>query len=217
MRVTSGFSLLASLLPGLFGIALAAPAQAADEDSQLWLTGNVVVPADEAFTGTLEISQRFRESSDQVLVRAGVDYRLSQTVSLNGGAVVTNAGGVTEFRPQQQVTLSFGPLALRSRAEQRFFEGADRMEVRLRQRAQFGVPVADGLRAAVSGELFYIARSRDAGGESGIEQWRLNTTLTQRLSERLDATLGYLFIATPRPAAPDGNSHVAQIALTWRL
>lgn len=210
MKRTTAFSALLALLT-------AGPARAAEEDTQLWLTGAVAMPLSADLNGNLEVSQRFREGDDQWLVRGNVDLKLSRPVSLGAGATHAEAGGTEEFRLHQQLTLTAGPVAFRTRVEERFFEGADRMQLRVRQRAQVTLPVDAETRAALSGELFYIARSHVAGAGDRLEQWRLNATLTRRLSGRLEGTVGYLFIATPRPGAPDRVSHVPQLTLTVRL
>lgn len=205
------------------GGLLPAAALAADEETQLWLTGTAVVPLAEEVTGTFELSRRLREGDDQILLRGNADYRLSPTVSLGGGAAYVNSidglletGEDKEFRLQQQLTLSFGVLSFRTRVEERFFEDADRMQLRIRQRAQASATVAKDTHAALSGEVFYVARSEDEGGDDQIAQWRLNATLAHRLSRNLEATVGYLFMYTPQTGQPDKIAHVPQLTLTYR-
>jgi hypothetical protein len=221
MNRTTAFSLA---VLGIAAGALPLTARAADEETQVWLTGTMVTPLAEDVTGTFELSRRIREGDDQVLLRGNADWKLSEAVSLGGGAAYVNSidglletGEDKEFRPHQQLTLSFGVFAFRTRVEQRFFEEADRMGLRIRQRVQASTTVAKDTRAAVSGELFYIARSEDEGGDDGqIAQWRLNATLAHRPSRHLEVTLGYLMMYTPRTGEPDKIAHVPQLTLTYR-
>jgi len=196
---------------------IAAPARAADEDTQLWVTQSASVPLAEGIDGTLDVSERYRETGVQLLTRASADFRLSEVAVVGGGAAhVITEGGAEEFRPHQQLTLTFGPLALRSRVEERFFDGADRMELRLRQRATLTQPLSKSLKAALAGELLYLARTRNAGDGDRIDQWRANATLTQRLSPGLEGTVGYLMIFQPLDGGPDKLSHVAQVSISYK-
>lgn len=220
MNRTTAFSLA---VLGATGGSFPAEAFAADEETQLWLTGTAAVPLAENVSGTFELSRRIREDDDQVLLRGNADFRLSPTVSLGGGGAYVNSidglletGEDKEFRMHQQLTLSFGALSFRTRVEERFFEDADRMQLRIRQRIQASAQVAKDLHGAFSGEVFYVACSEDDGGDDQIAQWRLNATLAHRLSPTLEATVGYLFMYTPRTGEPDKIAHVPQLTLTYR-
>ena len=133
-----------------------------------------------------------------------------------GAAYVSTIGSADEIRPHQQLTLTFGPLTLRTRAEERFFENADRMEFRLRQRIGATIPLSQDLKAGLAGELLYTARSQNAGQSAHVDQWRAQATIVRRLGDTLEGTLGYLAILSPRNGGPDRLSHVAQVALTLR-
>ena len=214
MRRTTAFSALLAIL------AFASPsfpACAAEEDFQAWITESVSAPLSPAVHGTLDLSQRFRENGDQFLTRGTAEFRLSPAAVVGGGATyVSTIGSADEFRPHQQLTLTYGPLTLRTRVEERFFEQADRMEFRLRQRIGATLPVSHGLKAGLAGELLFIARSRSSRLDAYVDQWRANATLARRLGNRLEGTLGYLAIFSPRDRARDRLSHVAQVALTLR-
>jgi len=212
MNRTTAFCLavLAVALPAI-------PAHAADDDFQLWISESVSAPLSPATHATLDLSQRIRETGDQLLARGTVELRLSPVAAIGGGAAyVETIDAADEFRPHQQLTLTYGPLALRSRVEERFFEDADRMELRLRQRIGLTVPVSRRLHAGLAGELLYIAQSQDSRRGAHVDQWRANATLTRRLGDTLDGTLGYLAILSPRTGQADRLSHVAQVTLTLR-
>lgn len=220
MNRTTAFSV--AVLGAATGL-LPTGARAADEETQLWLTGTMVTPLAENVVGTFELSRRIRENDDQILLRGSADLRLSETASLGGGGAYLNAvdglletGEDKEFRLHQQLTLSFGAVAFRTRLEERFFEHADRMQLRIRQRVQASAEVTRGWRGALSGEVFYVARSDDRGGEDQIAQWRLNASLAHKLSGTLEATVGYLLMYTPQQDAPDKIAHVPQLTLTYR-
>lgn len=213
MRRTTAFW----ALPTLLALAAAGPVRAADEDVQLWISESASTPLSPALSGTLDVSQRLRENGNQLLTRGTAEWRLSEAAVIGGGAAyVSTVDAADEFRPHQQLTLTFGALALRTRVEQRFFEQADRMELRLRQRIGATVPVSPGLKAGLAGELLYIAQSQDSGRPARVDQWRANATLVRRMSDTLDGTLGYLAILSPRDGTPDKLSHVVQISLTLR-
>jgi hypothetical protein len=94
MNRTTAFS-----LAGLVAVSglVSGTARAADEETQLWLTGTAAVPLTEDVAGTFELSRRIREADDQILLRGNADYRLSRTVSLGGGgAYVNSIDGVLE-------------------------------------------------------------------------------------------------------------------------
>ena len=181
------------------------------------------MPLAEEVAGTFELSRRIRENDDQILVRGNADLRLSKTTSIGGGIAYVDSidglletGSDREFRLQQQLTLSVGMVSFRTRLEQRFFEDADRMQLRIRQRVQAAVPVTHDLHATLSGELFYVARSEIAGGDDQIAQWRLNATLAHKPARALELTLGYLLMYTPRTGAPDKIAHVPQLTVSYR-
>lgn len=204
------------LIPCLAG-ATASIARAADEDVQLWTTQSASAPLSDHVTGSLDVSERFREGGDQLLSRASADYRLSPAATLGGGlAYVVTVDGANETRPHQQLTLIFGPLALRSRVEERFFEDADRMELRLRQKATLTWPIAEQWKASLAGELLYIAQSQDRDGDAHVDQWRANATLARQLADKLEGTIGYLAILSPRDDRPDKLSHVVQLSVTLK-
>lgn len=210
MNRTTGFCL--ALIVAIQAVA----ARAADEDTQLWLTGAIAAPLGENVSGTLEVSQRYREGADQLLTRAGAELTLAKGFSVGAALAYVEFSGGNEFRLHQQATFTTGPFAFRSRVEERWFAGADRTEVRLRQKVTATWPVAANTRVAVAGELLYIARPQSDGAKARVDQWRAQTSLQHRLSPHLEATVGYLMIYSPRAGVPDRLSHVPQLTLTWR-
>jgi hypothetical protein len=198
--------------------ALGSPARASDDDTQLWLYFNTAVPLAPNVGATFELSPRLREGGDQFLARGIVDFKLSPGVSVGGGlAYVANHGAAEELRPIQQLTLTAGKLAFRTRVEERFFDGADRMQLRLRERIQLTQPLARDTKLTAAGELLYIARTENRASEPRVDSWRFALAAQHRFGKRIEGGLGYLLIYSPRDGKPDRVSHVPQITLTARL
>lgn len=197
-------------------LVISAPARAAEEDTQLWLFFNAVVPLEEDLSATIEVSPRRREGADQLLLRGSLDWRVAQGVDLGGGASWVEYAGGREFRPHQQAQFSHGPLHFRTRVEERFFAGADRAQIRLRQRIQVTVPLADRLRGMANGELLYIARPESRTGSARVDSWRANVAASYRLSSHAELSVGYLAIYSPRTDARGRLSHVPQLRFTVR-
>jgi hypothetical protein len=216
MQTATGLRL--ALAAGCAALLHATPAWASDEDTQLWLYLNSVLPVGKSATATLELSPRFREGGDQFLTRGTLEFKLTPAISLGGGAAyVANGGAPDEFRPHQQLTIAAGPLAFRTRVEERFFDGADRMQLRLRQRIQLSEPVAQDTKLSLSAELLYIARTESRTSEPRIDNWRFTAAVQHRFAKHIDGTLGYLLVYSPRAGRPDKVSHVPQVTLTARL
>lgn len=207
----------APLLAALAGLLLIpAPARAAVEDTQLWLFLNGVVPLDDDLTATLEVSPRLREGADQLLLRGSVDRQVAREVQIGGGASWVDFAGGREFRPHQQIQFTRGPVQFRTRVEERFLAGADRVQIRLRQRVQITLPLADRVRGVANGEMLYIAQAESRTGSARVESWRANVGANYRLSPHAELGLGYLAIYSPRAGARDRLSHVPQLRLTIR-
>jgi len=215
MLRTTGYLCCASAL------ALASVPAAADDDVQGWLYLNATGAAGENGRVTLELSPRARDQAngdEQTLTRATYDHRLNDSVMVGGSvAYVFVEGGGNEFRPAQQLTLGSGPFQARTRIEQRFFGGADRMGLRARQRLQVTIPVADGTTIAASGELLYTLRSQTSGNPDGVDSWRARLSVQHLITPKLEITGAYLLMLSPRGPGEDQWSHVPQVALTWRM
>lgn len=211
-----GLALLAALIAAWQpSIALAD-----NDDTQLWQIVNVTGDLDKDTRLTIDASQRWREAArgdDQQTLRFTVEQTVADGVRLGGGAAVFDAGGNTELRPHQQITVTRGRFEARTRLEQRFFDGADRVEVRLRQRVQYNQPLGQGWRASVGGEWLGLLQSRESGEGFSTEQWRAQVGLARRISDRLELGVNYWLIASPRGDLPGRTNHVPQTVLTYRF
>lgn len=215
-----GFSRFASVIACAWAAWQPSTAIAGEEDVQLWVYAVAQGEFDDDTSWALDGSARWREQArgdEQQTYRLTIDQDVDDGVKIGGGFGVFEAGGLTELRPFQQLTLSRGRLSARTRIEQRFFDGADRMELRLRQMVRYAQPLGSGWRASIDGEFLHLAQTRNRNPLAATDQWRARTIVTRRVSESLSLGAGYLLIYTPRPRANDRINHVPQIYVTRRF
>jgi hypothetical protein len=234
-------------MPRVFGVTLAvcsaiaawavagsARAQGLVEDFQTWtrftLRGS--------FTGSrtrwgVEVENRLRNGSReerQALVRPYVSLPLGErsTVNLGWANFFTwpTQGNdiIVETRLFQDYIYSFKAadltIAQRVRAEQRWFEGASDVSLRLRYRLQFQYPL-DGERRwtlNLSDELFWNLNSPTNAPVGGYEQNRIIFSVIHKISPQWSVELGYLGNFNNRPAPrPDQFDHDLMLYFTWDL
>lgn len=210
----------AMLLAAMLAAWQPSKAIAADEDTQLWQYFVVTGDLDRDTSLTIDGSQRWREQArggDQQTIRFTILQAVADGVRIGGGGGVFDAGGNTEIRSFQQAGVRRGRVQARTRFEQRFFDGADRVELRLRQRIEYNQPIGSGWRASVGGEWLGLLQSRNAGQGASTEQWRAQTGIAYRVSDRLELGANYWLIIFPRRDLPARISHVPQTVLTYRF
>lgn len=217
MPQTTGFARLCAA--GCLAAIAAAPARAAEEDTQLWTTFTLAGTLAEGLEALAEVSPRARSEAagdEMVLGRVAADYRIAPAVTLGGGLTFVEFAGGSEWRPHQQLVVNAGRLSLRTRLEERFFAGADRMELRLRQRVQLGIPLGEGTSLAGAAEILALVQTRNSGQRAQIDQWRVQATLRRRLTPQVEASIGYMLSLSPRAGRTDRLSHIPQIGVTFR-
>lgn len=210
----------AMLLAALVAAWQPSKAYAQDEDVQLWQIVNLTSDLDEDTRLTLDASQRWREDArgnEQQTLRITIEQQVAKGVLIGGGAAVFETGGNTELRPHQQITYVRGRLEARTRFEHRFFDGADRVELRLRQRLQYNQPLGHGWRASIGGEWLGLLQSRNQSQGASTEQWRAQTGVAYRINDRLEVGANYWLIIFPNGARPDRYTHVPQTVLMYRF
>ena len=193
-------------------------AHANPEDTQFWLVGFARGKLDDDVFLTVDASYRWRDpefGADQQTFRVSVEKVLDDEVRIGGGMSLFQTGGVSEYRPHQQFRYASKGLDLRTRFEQRWFDGADQVELRIRQRVQYTQPVASQVEVFGSAEWFGIVQSRRDGGRRGTEQVRNIVGLAYQVSDRLEIAPSYMLQITPRDGRPDAISHVPQLTLNW--
>lgn len=195
-------------------------AHAADEDTQFWLVGFVRTNLDDDVFLTIDTSQRFRErviGPDQNTIRATIEKGITKEVRLGGGFALFETDGQTEFRPFQQFRFVRGGFDARTRFEQRLFPGADRAELRIRQRLQYTHEASDKVDLIGSVEWFGVAQARDASRQTGTEQVRGVVAVAVEVAKGVDVQPGYVLWYSTRDGRPDGISHIPQLAVNYRF
>jgi hypothetical protein len=214
MRHTTRIAALAAV------ILHPAPAAAQDSDVQFWATVTALARIDKTTTATIDLSQRQREGAvggDVWLARASLDFTVARAVALGGGVTAIESSGPGEVRPHQQVTLTFGSLALRTRLEERFVDGAPRMGLRLRERVQYRLALGERDHLVTTVEALYALRQTSPMRRPGLQEWRFSIGDQHRLTKALELAASYLLIDARRPGLPDRISHVPQLTLIYRL
>lgn len=193
--------------------------QAADEDTQLWVYVVATGDLDDDTRLTLDASARWREvrrGDEQQTIRFNLEQEIDDSIRIGGGLGVFEAGGLTEIRPHQEVTFTTGRIALRTRIEERFFDGADRMEFRLRQRVRYSLALSDKLDARLDGEYFHLVQTQFRRPGIARDQLRGRVEIGWKAAKGLRLSLAYLAIHTPTPNAPDPLNHVPQVWVEYR-
>lgn len=201
--------------------ALATPALAQEEDTQFWVYAVGKTDLGDKTGLTVDFTARWREQDrgdEQQTARFTVLHEVTDGVRIGGGGgVFETEGGRTEIRPHQEIDLTFGRFSARTRIEQRFFDGADRMELRVRQLVRYTQPLGGSVKLAVDGEYLGIAQARERGGNRPRDQWRARAILSAQVSDRLTLGGGYMAIHTPREGARDRLNHVPEAYITLRF
>lgn len=187
---------------------------------QLWLYAVAATELDDDTRLTLDASARWREQrrgDEQQTIRFNLEQTIAEGTRIGGGLALFDAGGQTEIRPHQEITFTTGRLALRTRMEERFFDGAERMELRFRQRARYTLPLAKTLEARFDAEYFNLLQPQSRRPGIARDQWRGRVELGWKASKTLRLSLAYLGIYTPTPAARDTYNHVPQVWVEYRF
>lgn len=209
-----------TLLVALVTAWLPSKASANAEDTQFWLVGFVRGNLTDDVYLTIDTSHRWRDpvfGADQQTFRVTVEQSLNEAIRLGGGISFFQTGPYGEIRPHQQFRFSRGGLDLRSRLEQRFFDGAEQVELRIRQRVQYTQPVATDVKLIGSVEWFGILQPREQSRKSGTEQVRGIVGAAFQLNDHLDISPSYMLQVTPRIGRPDAISHVPQLTLNYKF
>lgn len=210
----------ATLLAALYAAWQPSIAQAQDEDVQLWIYAVATGDLDDNTRLTLDASARWREQrrgDEQQTVRFNIEQEVTDSVRIGGGLGVFDAGGLTEVRPHQEFTVTSGRLSARTRIEERFFDGADRMEFRFRQRLRYSLPIGDDFDARFDGEYFNLVQTQNRNSSAARDQWRGRVEIGWKARKDLRLSLAYLAIYTPTPNAPDPFNHVPQAWIEYRF
>jgi hypothetical protein len=181
-------------------LAVACPAMAQQEDEQLWLQANTIVPLDDDTRVTLEKIARFSDRQDGLYtseIGALIGQRVSKNFELGFGyrhvAFYNGNTGADENRFRQQVLGNFGRLSTRFRIDERFHPDGDEVGIRIRPLVRYNQPVGrKGLAVFVSHESFFIANTTKWGQRRGYERMRNWLGLVLPISPMMSADVAYL-------------------------
>lgn len=179
---------------------------------------------------SLELSIRVDDRGTRgptTLMRSALGYQLSKSVSLWAGYVRVdtrpqgrNATGENRYFQQ----LSWVPgsvggvaVALRTRLEQRTFEGAKDTGWRLRQQIRATVPFRKGGPSAVLTSELVALNSTDFGASKGFEQWRNFAGINVPATKHLSVEVGYMNRYVRRRGARDRVDHIVPLTLGLRF
>lgn len=199
--------------------AAASPAKASDEIFEVWLNPSVEADVGRG-TAELETAHRFRDGRDDThFLRLWYGQDIAKGVTLAGGIEQRFTGRIGEQRALQQLSLKHGVLRSRTRLEQRFVEGDDRMGLRLRQRIGVSVPFAQGGRLdfIANAEGFVTLRATNVAGQGGLTGLRTLVGIEYEASERVQLGLGYMRAQDFRRAAADRVGHAPMLSLAFSL
>lgn len=209
---------IATCLAATLAALQPASAMAADEAVQKWAVVTLKTSLDTQTTASLTGNVRFR--SDGTIGKAlflTLDHALTDWVSVGGGIGRLGSPETEELRPYQQLTLNYGDLALRSRLEERMFDGAPHTELRLRERVEFTPRIARDTSAKLSVEWLHILRPRDPDESSQTNHCRFSTEISHRFDDKVRAGIGYMVMLLPHANTPDKIIHVPQVTATISL
>lgn len=209
----------------LAALAMASPAQASEDDFNIWLGQFATINASDSIYVRLEAQERFTDDADrlgQLLLRSLVAYRISQKVNLGVGYayVLTQPGdriALNEHRFYQEVNVRLlqteagVTLDSRTRVEQRTFEERDGTAWRLRQFVQLRVPISARNKLVAYTEPF-IDLNQTSVQRGGVSIWRNFAGVSIPLASKVEMVPGYLNQHVFRNGR-DRSDHVANINL----
>ena len=198
------------------GISLPSSASAAEEDAQLWTYVKVAKDVSDSATATLELSPRQREKDQLLQSRFMLDFDIAEGVTLGGAVTHVALEGSDEWRTHQELNVKRGAFAARTRLEQRYFSGADRPQLRFRQRVQVAQPVTPRVDLLGKVEFLYILRDEFRGEDAAVDNWRFTIAAKRELEKNLDLEAAYMLIYSPRPGE-NRVSHVPMLTLSYDL
>lgn len=207
-------------------LAAAWPAHAEQEDGQIWLQANTIVPLDSDTRVTLEQIARFSDRQDGLYTTefgALVGQRVSKHFELGFGyrhvSYFNGNTGRDEDRFRQQVLGNFGRLSTRFRIDERIHPEGNKIGFRIRPLVRYNQPVGTkGLAVFVSHESFFLANSTSWGQRRGYERMRNWLGLVVPISPSMSADIAYLNqYRFARGGAQAQMDHALNLQLTINL
>lgn len=216
----------------LIGLALAAPATAAD-DAQLWTGGNVTVKLSDHWRLSEEITARFsanRNGLYEIESNTLIGYRINKIATVWAGYThdPQYSGGdftIMEHRAREQVTFDnfaqFGPgkLSGRLRVEERWRDGIAGTGWRVRPYIKYSLPLHKGGTTALvlSTEPFFNLNTTAFQRTDGLDRARTFVGISTPLMKNMSADVGYLNQHIFVRNGPHSDDHVASISLSLTI
>jgi hypothetical protein len=207
-------------------LAAASPTYARQDDAQLWLQANTIVPLDADTRVTLEQIARFSDRQDGLYTTefgALIGQRVSKNFEIGFGyRHVSYYNGNTardEDRFRQQLVGTFGHLSTRFRIDERFHPEGNEVGFRIRPLVRYNQPVGTkGLAVFVSHESFFLPNSTKWGQRRGYERMRNWLGLVVPISPVMTADVAYLNqYRFARGGAQAQMDHALNLQLTVNL
>lgn len=209
---------------GVMALTLAVPANAGEQDEQLWLQANANVPIAERWRLTLEGIARYSDRAGglyQTEFGGLVSYKIADHVELGFGYRRVgrhNGVGSDEHRTRQQVVATFGNVTTRLRVDERFHPGGDEIGFRVRPLVRLNRPVGGGFALFASHESFLLPNSTRWGQRAGYERMRNSVGVTLPIARGVSGDLGYLNqYRFARGGAASQMDHALSFQLTLTL
>jgi hypothetical protein len=209
----------ALLLP-FFNLTVAAHAH--KEETQYWANQGISTSLDDATTLAFDLSERFIDAPvarHQYLASVTMDRRVAPGVAIGGGFTWSQVRQVNEYRPFEQLTLTRGVMAMRTRIEQRIFDNADGAVWRLRERLQLAMPLDPTKRwtGTVNIEGFFNLNRTNSSATTGLTMVRTLVGIRRTLGRNLSLTLSYQRQQTLVANGEDVVTHQPIMALALKL
>lgn len=208
----------------LAAACLAAPAQATEDDANVWLGQFATINASDDVYVRMEAQERFTNDAGrlgQLLLRSLVGYRINKTVNIGAGYafILTDPVGpakLNEHRFYQELNIRLIDrdgitLDSRTRLEQRTFEEREDTAWRLRNFVQLRVPVSRNNKLVAYTEPF-IDLNETSVQRGGLSVWRNFIGVSVPLTRNIEVVPGYLNQYVVRDG-PDRADHTANINL----
>lgn len=222
---TTGLALM------LAGASIAAPAQAATSDSQVWANGSVTAKLSEHWRLQEELTGRFSDNRNglyEIESNTLIGYRLNKMITIWAGYThdPQYSGGdftVMEHRAREQVTfdglarIGTGKLSARVRLEERWREGVDGTGWRLRPYLKYSLPILGKTAINVSTEPFFNLNTAAFQRQSGLDRVRNLVTVSTPLTKNLTGEAGYMNQHGFVRDGPDTSDNVAYFGLSLSI
>ncbi|WP_165793516.1 DUF2490 domain-containing protein [Hyphococcus luteus] len=208
---------------------IAAPAQAAEHDAQVWTTAAAKLRLDEDWALNLEAQGRFGDDVqrlNETQFKASVLRRVGPGLKIGAGyghMIKNRAGGPDRHENRIWQELAWKPetgiktsLSFRTRVEQRIIAGDTGWRVRSRLKATRPLGEGASLYAYGSEEAFFFLNDADWGARSGFDQSRIGAGLGWRFSQMASLEAGYLNRFKPAPDTEDKMNHIIALTVVLR-